>query len=137
MIKHYKNLCGNRIATTFFGCGDVNIPAEAKCIELEDYIAEAINAMAFPNVILEEVEVVYSLAEDAIATPPENVSDDVVQDTIDDVVDGTIDDVVQDTIGVSNPWDLYSKDELKALCESRDIHVTAKDTKESLYNKLY
>lgn len=55
MANFYKNISGHTINVPLFGVGVVHVPADAACIELEKHLADAINDMARPNVILEEV----------------------------------------------------------------------------------
>lgn len=52
---YFKSHADKEIKMTLFGVGEVQIPAKAACIELDKVVADAINAMAFPHVILEEV----------------------------------------------------------------------------------
>lgn len=53
-MKLYKNLTKNHIKVNLFGVGVVEVPANAQAVELEETVAQAINDMTYPNVILEE-----------------------------------------------------------------------------------
>lgn len=53
--KFYKNLTGRVISTSLYGVGDVKIPADAACVELDENVADAINGMTYIK-ILEETE---------------------------------------------------------------------------------
>jgi len=56
MTKYYKNIKGKDINLILYGLGEVKIPANAKCMELDEAVVNAINNMAYPDTILEQVE---------------------------------------------------------------------------------
>ena len=141
MLKHYKNLTGTKIDVTLFGVGRVEVSADAACVPLEKSVADVLNKMAFPNVVVEEVEVTYTAVDnpvkDAATFVPEvsaepvdgaeNVEIDIEE--LEDIGDGLEGDV--------NPVDAYTKAELVVMCEERGITVVARDTKADLYAKLF
>jgi hypothetical protein len=146
MLKHYKNLSGVKLDVTLYGVGRVEIPADAACIPLESSTAAVLNKAAFPNVVLEEVEVTYTAVDNPVIktedvpmvmsepTPEaENVLD--VVENNDELVE--IEDLEDGIEGAVNPIDAYTKAELVALCEERGIAVVARDTKADLYAKLF
>lgn len=56
MATYYKNVSGNHIKVELFGIGTISIPTGAKSVEIQPSVAKAINEMAKPAIVLEEVE---------------------------------------------------------------------------------
>jgi hypothetical protein len=154
MLKHYKNLTGKQIDVTLFGVGRVVVPADAGCVPIKKNVADVINKMAFPNVILEEVEVTYTAVENPVVKEDENgmpfkeeyvpaVASEQTPDAVNVEAVEELDELeeiadLEDGLeGEVNPVDAYTKAELIAMCEERGISVSARDTKADLYGKLF
>lgn len=163
MFNHYKNLSGSKIDVTLFGTGRVEIPADAACVPLKKNVADVINKMAFPNVVLEEVQVTYTAVDNPIVKEDENgmplksyeegmTEKSFVPEVSSEHVPGEenvtaeleeiaeldeIEDLADGMEGDVNPVDAYTKAELVAMCEERGIAVAARDTKADLYAKLF
>jgi len=58
MATYFKNLTNSEIKIDLFGVGTVKIPANAKSVELTQHVADTINAMVKPNVVLESTDVI-------------------------------------------------------------------------------
>ena len=85
MNKYYKNTTGHQISMALFGVGEISIPANAACVELDPGVVHAINQMVSPSVVLEEVTPKITAEEDVIAPrkrsrkPAETVEDDLAE----------------------------------------------------------
>jgi len=68
MIKYYKNVKKIEISLSMYEVGEVKIPADAVCMELDEAVAGVINKMSYPDILLEEVipeeEVIFENVEE-------------------------------------------------------------------------
>ena len=58
MATYFKNLTNGEIRMDLFGVGEIVIPASAKSVELDASVADAINKMTKPNLVLEQTDVI-------------------------------------------------------------------------------
>lgn len=69
-MGYYKSNSNNVISLSLFGVGAVHIPANAKCIDLDDSVADAINRMTYPNNVLEKVTPKITVEDEVIVKKP-------------------------------------------------------------------
>lgn len=83
-MKYYKNLTGHQIKVVLYGLGEIVVPAEAKCVELNPSAADAINSMARPNVLLEEVTPTITFDDEPVVT--KKTKKKKTEEELDDVI---------------------------------------------------
>lgn len=87
MNKFYKSNCDSQIKVPLFGIGEVVIPANAKCIELAPGVADVINKMVYPTVVLEEVTPTFTVDNTPIVTKKKKPAKSVDEASEEEVFD--------------------------------------------------
>lgn len=123
-MKYYKNLVKHVIDLNLFGVGQVHIPADAACIELDENVADAINKSVFPNVVLEEVKPNISVDNMPIVKAKEVEEVDVFSNG----------EAVEQE--VTHLMDMYTKRELQSKCDEKGIKYSSIDSKTVLWGYL-
>lgn len=101
MAKYYKNLCNHQINVNLFGVGDVVIPANAKCVELEANVADVLNKMAYPEKVVEEVTPTFTVDDTPVVKakkPAKKSAEEALVEEIEDVPEESKEEVKEETL---------------------------------------
>lgn len=120
MSTYYKNVSGNALSINLYGVGKVSIPAEAQSIEIEDGVAQAINAMAKPNIVLEKVS--ETLKNPVVMSEPVEGAENTPAE--------------EDELEPAINYAAFTNKKLKALCEEAGIPVHRNANKAELLDLL-
>ena len=130
-MKYYKNLCGKQIDITLFGFGRIKVSADAQAVLLKQGVADAINTMVFPNIVLEEVAGDF---ESPLVDPQE---EPVLEAIVSDLEDVDIEDEGEIKETYEPADEDYTVAELKNMCDGMGIKYSSHATKVELHAKVF